>query len=216
VTLARCPAKAEQGPAPSGAVVRVAPLSEEFEVAVAVAVPYAELKARVAPLLVGRSFGEGGRTLTLDGLDLGDAGGRVLVRVPVRGALTGTLYLWGTPAVVEENRRWVLRVPDLQVALESRSFLQQILLFAWSLKDGGLEAMMKAKLTVDVTDRLAEVRAALSGRHELASGPPTPVLTTTLTGIRPGEVESRPGALVLHPLLVGRADLTIETGPAPK
>lgn len=75
--------------------------------------------------------------------------------------------------------------------------------------------MLRSKLTLDVTNRLAAARAALSFRRELAPVPPVPVLTTTLTSIQPGEVESRPGALVLHPILAGHAELTIEsrTGP---
>jgi Domain of unknown function (DUF4403) len=157
---------------------------------------------------VGQRLGEGGDAVTLDGLALGDASGRVLVEVPIHGKLHGTLTLWGTPALAEEGGRWILRVPDLQVALESRSLAQEILLVVWKLRDGGLEAMMRSTITLDVTDRLAAVRRALSGRHALA-GEKGPVLTMDLSRIEPGVVSSRPGALVLSPILVGRAELSI-------
>lgn len=213
VTLGKC--SDEVGPAHAGALVAVVPLDDRFEVSAAVAVPHAELAARAARELVGKRFGEGGDAITLDGLSLGDASGRVLVEVPIHGKLNGTLYLWGTPTVTEQGGRFLLHVPDLQVALESRSLLQELLLVAWQLKDGGLPAMMRSKLTLDVTDRLAAARAALSGRHEL--GPPTnAVLTTELSRIAPGVATSIPGALVLSPVLGGRAELTLESRPRPE
>jgi hypothetical protein len=209
VTLGRCPEPppAETSP-PSGPLVGVVPLDDRFALAAAVAVPYAELRALIAPRLVGQRLGEGGDAVTIDGLALGDASGRVLVEVPIHGKLNGTLYLWGTPALAEEGGRWILRVPDLQVALESRSLAQDLLLVAWKLRDGGLEAMMRSKITLDVTDRLAGLRKALSGRLAPA-GEKGPILTTDLSRIEPGVVASRPGALVLYPVLVGRADLSI-------
>jgi Domain of unknown function (DUF4403) len=209
ITLGRCPEPppGEAAP-PPGPLVGVAPLDDRFALAAAIAVPYAELRALVAPRLVGQRLGEGGDAVTLDGLALGDASGRVLVEVPIHGKLNGTLTLWGTPALAEEGGRWILRVPDLQVALESQSLAQDLLLVAWKLRDGGLEAMMRSKVTFDVTDRLAALRKALSGRLAPA-GEKGPVLTTDLSRIEPGVVASRPGALVLYPVLVGRAELSV-------
>jgi hypothetical protein len=207
VTLGACPANADTGSSPGDRVlVRTVPLQDHFEIAVAVAVPYTNLEARATPAVVGHRFGEGDRSVTIDAVDLGDAQGRALARVRVHGALNGDIYLWGTPEVIEQAGRFTLKVPDLQVAVESRSVLEKIGLWLWQLAGGGLEGLLREKLSLDVTDRIQEARAALSGRHEL--GPGAPVLTTALDKIRPGTVTSRAGALVLYPTLVGRADLS--------
>ena len=51
VTLDRCPATSASGSTHEAALVRVQPLRDEFDVALAVAVPYAEIEALVAPQL---------------------------------------------------------------------------------------------------------------------------------------------------------------------
>jgi hypothetical protein len=212
VTLGACP-EGDAGAGRSaggGPLVEVKRLEDRFELAVAVAVPYAEVRARAAPLLVGRKFGNGERSVTVEDVNLGDASGHVVARVRVSGALNGTLFLRGTPTVVAEaDGRWMLRVSDLHASLDTKSLVERIGLSIWNLEDGGLEAMLRSILTVDVTERLSEARAALSGHHELGTGKGRAVLTIVVTSIRPGEVISRPGLLVLNPILGGHADLQI-------
>jgi hypothetical protein len=140
----------------------------------------------------------------------------VVARVRVSGALNGTLYLWGTPtALAEAGGRWVLSVPDLHASLDTKSLVERIGLSIWNLEDGGLEAMLRKDLTLDVTERLSEARAALSGQHDLATGPVRAILGIAVTSIRPGEVISRPGLLVLNPILGGHAELEIKEAKLP-
>ncbi len=208
VTLGPCPAPSSV-PSQAGPLVRVQPLKDQFDVALDVAIPYSELQARAAPELVGHSFGDADHKVTIEGFEAGDASGRVLARMPIRGAVTGMLYLWGTPAVVQQGDRWVLEVPDLHVALESQSFLTQLELAVLEFKNGGLETMMKSKLTLDVTDRIAQARAALSGTRTLTSGPPMVSLTSTMSRILPGQVGSREGVMVAQPIVSGQAEIGV-------
>jgi hypothetical protein len=208
VTLGACPAAASVTRA-ARPMVEVRRLDDRFEIAVAVAVSHADLRARAAPALVGKRFGEGDRTVVIEDLDLGDASGYALARVRVSGALNGTLYLWGAPTVAKEGERWMLRVPDLHASLATRSLLERVGLALWKLQDGGLEPMLRAALALDITDRLAEARAALSGIHELTREPLLVTLTTTVTSLRPGEVASRPGLLLVNPILAGHAELSV-------
>lgn len=205
VTLGACPAAAS-ATSHTGALVRVEPLKDQFDVSLDVAIPYTELQSRVAPQIVGHHFGDGDHSVTVEGFEAGDASGRVLARMPIRGAATGMLYLWGTPAVTQQGDRWVLTVPDLHVAVESQSFLTKLELVVLQFKNGGLETMMRSMLTLDVTDRIAKARTALSGSRTLSAGPPAVGLTSTMTRILPGEVGSREGVLVLQPIVSGQAD----------
>jgi len=214
VTLGACVGPSG-APSHAGPLVRVQPLKDQFEVTLALAVPYSDLQARVAPQLVGHRFGDGDHSVTVEGFEAGDASGRVLARMPIRGALTGMLYLWGTPAITQEGDRWVLSVPDLHVAVESQSFATQLALLVLQFKDGGLETMMRSLLKVDVTDRIEKARAALSGPRTLSAGPPAAVLTSTMTRIAPGDVGSRPGTLLLSPLVTGQAELSLGSTPSP-
>jgi hypothetical protein len=212
VTLDPCPAPSARGSTHEGAaLVRVQPLRDEFAVALAVAVPYTELEALVAPQLVGHHFGDGSNTVTIDGFEAGDASGHVLARLPIRGVLTGMLYLWGTPVIAQEGSRWILRVPDLHVALESESFFSRLVLVVLQFKNGGLEAMMRNLVKLDVTDRVAKAQASLSGKRTLTSGPPAVGLMTELTRVQPGEVSSQQGMLLVEPVVTGKA--SIEIGP---
>jgi hypothetical protein len=187
--------------APRAAVAETLPLGELFHVEAALALPYDELTARVRPLIVGQSLGSGADRVTIDELELGDADGRVLARVRVHGAISGLLYLWGTPAVGPDG---ILRVPDLQAAVETKSALQKIRLGIWQLVDGGLREYLKKKLTLDVSARLAEARGWLSRDFALGHGL---TLHVEIGSITAGTATSQTGAVVLHPILVGRAEV---------
>jgi hypothetical protein len=177
---------------------------------VAVAVAYDELAAKAAPALKGKRFGDADHGVVVDAIELGDASGRLLAKLTVHGALDGDLYLWGTPVIVQEKGRYLLRVPDLQVAVETKSILQKIALGLWNAVGDGLAGVLKEKLVLDVTDKLGQARTAMSGRKELSVGPVTTVLTTKLDKIKPGDVTSRAGALVVQPVLIGNAEVAFE------
>jgi hypothetical protein len=189
-------------------LVRTVALGEQFTVEAAVAIPYYELRARLAPLILGKRFGESRHALTVERLELGDAEGRVLAQVTVRGALRGTLYLWGTPRVRERDGRLMLEVPDLDVAVETRSALERLKLGLWQLAGGNLPALLRRTLTLDVTDQVRGLERALSRSRVLTTEPRRLVLTTELRRIEPGRARSIPGALVAYPLLVGMATLS--------
>jgi Domain of unknown function (DUF4403) len=198
INLGAC---AERRPVPRAVVAEMVPLGESFYLTAALALPYDELAARVRPLIVGQSLGSGGDRVTIDGLELGDADGRVLARVRVHGAISGILYLWGTPEVGSDG---ILHVPDLQAAVETQSALQKMRLGLWQLVDGGLREYLRKKLTLDVSKRLEETRGWLSRDLALGRGL---TLHVEIDSVTAGSAKSQPGAVVLHPFLVGRAEV---------
>lgn len=216
LSLGPCPAGADK--TPTQITVRQEALSDEFRVQVAVAVPSAELQQQLAPQFVGRKLGSGARALTVQGIALGEASGRVLVKADVSGVYTGAVFLWGTPTATAQGDRTVLSVPDLQVATESTSRLEDTKVALYELVEGSLADKVKPHLTLDVTERLAQVRQALSGAQHLSAGGWQPLqaagisgvtLNTTVTAVQPLSVEARPGVVVLYVLLVGRTQLDL-------
>src|SRR5206468_10577329 len=109
----------------------------------------AELNRQAARAFVGKRFGEGRKSIDVRAVEVGDASGRVLVRLDVTGGLVGTLWLWGTPRVTLDGEKYMLTVPDLQIAVETRSALMRFALAAWKLWNGGIENPIRKQLTVD-------------------------------------------------------------------
>jgi hypothetical protein len=203
VVLGNCPP-----PTPRPArQVRETPLGDAFSVEVVLAVATAQLQQVLSGALVGRRFGEG-RHITVRRVTVGDAAGRVLVKLDVDGALEGALYLWGTPGVVARNGRFVVEVPDLQVAAETESVTAQIALWLWKQRDGGLPAEVRKRCVFDITDRVEAARRSLDRTFKPSLSPLA--LTLKIDRIEPGVVLSQPGALSVHARLVGRASLKRE------
>lgn len=201
VNLGACPAAS---PPPTAVVARDADLGDEYRVAVAVAIPADDLARQLSPALVGRRFGSGDMSVTVDQVEVGDASGRALIRLGVHGAFDGALYLWGTPQIGTDGARSLLSVPDLRIAAESTSRVQQAKLDLYQLFAGDLAELVKPKLVLDVTQHLEGARRALSGRTQIT---PALAVDTTLSQVLPGPVESRPGVLVVHATLVGKTQL---------
>ena len=187
--------------------VRTVPLEDSFRLEVSIAVPYREIEERVVPLAVGRDIGNSENAVRIDTLELGDASGHVLVRVGVSGALSGIVYLWGTPTITEKNGRFFLTVPDLRASVETQSALQRFKLGVWALHDGGLSKYLRDKISFDVTDRINEIRNAINqlGKRELVSAGPKLKLNFALERIIAGSVTSSEGTLLLRPVLIGSA-----------
>lgn len=225
LSLGDCPNKVL--PAQRALVVSeaLAGAAAQSRVAVAVAVPAADLQAPLSKALMGRRFGSGQQSVVVNSVALGDASGRALVRLGVTGAFNGNLFLWGTPQVRVEGGRYVLGVPDLQLAGESTSRLEELRLNLIQLFDGDLAGKLRPVLVLDVTERLQQVQKRLSGTLEVnrsawqqqagagtvagVLGVSAIALRSQLTELQPVGVESRPGVLVAYVMLVGTLQLDV-------
>lgn len=215
LNLGECPSG---GQTPTQITVSQSALPDEYRVQVAVAVPAEELQQKLAPQFVGKRLGSGSRALTVQGIQVGDASGRVLVKADVTGIYNGAIFLWGTPTAIVQGDRTTLSVPDLQVATESTSRLEDTKVALYELIEGNLADKVKPFLSLDITQQLAQVRGALSGTQQLGAARWQPLqaagisgvsLTTTMSSVQPLSVESRPGVVVIYTLLVGRTQLDL-------
>ena len=65
----------------------------------------------------------------IERINASDANGRVLIAVETSGGLDGTVYYWGTPQFQERGK--AVRIPDLQMANESKRALDSMQMGYW-------------------------------------------------------------------------------------
>ncbi len=219
VELGSCAGRGRRGVRrwrPEGLTVRTVPLGPSFQAQVMVAVGYQELAAQLRAAAVGQTWGPPGRQLRIHGLDVRDAGGRVLVSLQVTGALDGTLHLWGTPTVRWETRqapggaaaeRLILEVPDLRAAVDTESLLTRLQLGLLALTGGGLGDRLRSALRIDITDRFTELQRTVDQRLTRPAGAWKLEVSTRLLGRPVPEVLSSPGELLIAATVGGQARL---------
>jgi hypothetical protein len=151
--------------------------------------------------------------VVIDQISASDSAGRVLIAIRTVGDIKGPIYYWGTPRL--EGGGTVMTIPDLQMAAESKKMLDDIKVGYWQLIDQQLREKLKAAARVDLTDRIARMKTAMTGTHK--SGDLT--MDVRMARQQPQRAYSTPGALVADILFEGTASasapVAMETAPAP-
>lgn len=128
-----------------------------------------------------------------------DANGRVLFAINTSGDLNGTLYYWGTPQLIDEGNRIV--ISDLQMANETKAALDDIKVGYWQLVDDQLRDRLKRAATMDLSQRLGNMKTAMSGQRQTGG-----LTTDVLMGRQEAQrAYSTADALVVDILLQGTA-----------
>ena len=100
----------------------------------------------------------------IERINSSDANGRVLIAVETSGGLDGTVYYWGTPQFHERGK--TVRIPDLQMANESKRALDSMQMGYWQVVDRQLRERLRDAATIDLTTRVDRMKTALSGAHQ--------------------------------------------------
>lgn len=107
-----------------------------------------------------------------------------------------------------------MTLPDLQMAPESKKMLDDIKVGYWQLIDQQLREKLQTAARVDLTDRIARMKTAMTGTHK--SGDMT--MDVRMARQQPQRAYSTPGALVADILFEGTASasapVAMENGPA--
>jgi len=189
---------------------------QPYQVLATVGVPYSVLNQTLQDKLFHQPLAFGGlmkENMVIDQASASDSGGKVLFAIRTAGDINGTIYYWGTPRL--EDNGSILTIPDVQMAAESKKMLDDIKVGYWQLIDQQLRDKLKTVARVDISDRVAKMKAAMTGTHKSGD------LTTDVRMVRqqPQRAYSTPGALVADILFVGTANViapvAMETGPAP-
>ena len=188
---------------------------QPYKVLATVGVPYSVLNQTLQDKLFHQPVAFGGlmkENMVIDQATASDSGGKVLFAIRTAGDINGTIYYWGTPRLESGS---VLTIPDPQMAAESKRMLDDIKVGYWQAIDQQLRDKLKMAARVDMSDRIAKMKAAMAGTHK------TGELTMDVQMARqqPQRAYSTPGALVADILFQGTANVVapvaMETGSGP-
>jgi hypothetical protein len=188
---------------------------QPYNILATVGVPYTVLNQTLQEKMFHQQLTFGGfmkDNLVIDKATASDSAGRVLFGIQTAGDLNGTIYYWGTPHV--EGAGSVMTFPDLQMAGESKKMLDDVKVGYWQLVDRQLRDKLQAAARVDLSDRIAKMKTAITGRHK--SGEMT--MDMAMGRQQAQRAYSTPGALVADILFEGTASasapVAMETGPS--
>ncbi len=173
-----------------------------YKVLASVSVPYSEVNQALQERLVHPPTKDGNVAMVIDKATASDSSGNVLLTISTTGDLNGTIYYWGTPRLEGEGS--MLTMPDLQMASESKTMLDDIKVGYWQIVDQQLRDKLQTATRVDLSDRIARMKSAITGTHP--SGDVTREMT--IAHQQPQRAYSIPGALVADILLEGTATVT--------
>lgn len=178
---------------------------QPYKILLSVPVPYAVLSQQLQDQLfhhdvkLRTSFMN---TVTIERASASDVNGRSLISVATSGAVSGTLYYWGTPRLEHEGN--VITIPDLQMANETKMALDEMTDGYWQVVDEELGPLLRQTATIDLAQRIGSMKHALSGQHK-ARG----LAMDLLMGRQEArQVSSTKDALVADVLLEGTASAT--------
>jgi hypothetical protein len=178
---------------------------QSYKVLLTVPVPYAVLTQQLQDKLfhqevkLATTFGN---ALTIERVMASDVSGRSLVSVETSGAVSGTLYYWGTPRLEHEGN--VITLPDLQMANETKIALDEVKAGYWQIVDDELAPRLRQAATIELARQIGNMKTALSGQHKSGG-----VAMDLLMGRQEaGQVSSTKDALVADVLLEGTASAT--------
>jgi hypothetical protein len=175
---------------------------QPYKILLSVPVPYAVLNQQLQDRLYHQDVNlptTFGSTLTIDRVTASDVNGRTLFSVDTSGDTKGTLYYWGTPQLEQGGN--VITIPDLQIANETKIALEEIKSGYWQMVDNELQPRLRQASTIDLSQRIGNMKQALSGQHK-SGGLAMDLLVASQEA---GQVISTKDALVADVVLEGTA-----------
>jgi hypothetical protein len=173
-----------------------------YKVLASIGVPYSVLAQSVQDALFHKELTFGGMMknhVVIEQATASDSAGKVLIAIRTAGDLKGTVYYIGTPRL--EAGGAVLSLADLQMAAESKQMLDDIKVGYWQLIDEQLRDKVQTAGRVDMADRIAKMRTAMTGMH--TNGDVT--MEVKMVRQQAQRAYSTPAALVAEILLEGTA-----------
>ena len=178
---------------------------QPYKILLSVPVPYAVLTQQLQDRLFHQDvklLTTFNNTLTIERVVASDVNGHSLLSVDTSGAVSGTLYYWGTPRLEHEGN--VMTIPDLQMANETKIALDDVSTGYWQLVDDELRPQLRHAAAIELARRIGNMKSALSGQHKSGG-----LAMDLLMGRQEaGQVSSTRDALIADVLLEGTASVT--------
>jgi hypothetical protein len=141
-------------------------------------------------------------TLTIERTVASDVNGRTLLSIETSGAVSGTLYYWGTPRLEHEGN--VIAIPDLQMANETKMALDEVKPGYWQMVDDELGPRLRLTSMIELARQIGSMKSALSGQYKFGE-----LAMNLLMGRQEaGEVSSTKDALIADVLVAGTANVS--------
>lgn len=148
------------GPEPAGHPLMPLPnlkpvnsFDNTFRIALNADLPYKDLRAIAAPLLLNRRFDSDGKSIVIKGFDLYGNGDKLVVKLQTEGSLDGVFYLTAKPSF--NPATGLFSVEDVDFDMQTRSVLLKSA--DWFLH-GSIRGMIQEKLNMDLTEQLEQSR----------------------------------------------------------
>jgi len=147
------PQPAALPPVPLPNLKQVDKFDRSFRIALNTDLHYTDILKIAAPLLLNKEFESDGKTVVIKGLDLYGNGDRLVVRIETAGSLEGVFYLTGKPRF--DTGTNIFSMDEVDFDMQTQSLLLQSA--DWFLH-GTIKSRIQEKLTVDLTQRVAQTR----------------------------------------------------------
>lgn len=175
---------------------------QPYRVLLSVPVPYGVMNQQLQQQLFHQEMKlptTFGPTMMVERVTASDVSGRTLFAVETSGNVNGTLYYWGTPHLEPDGN--LIIIPDLQMADETKIALDGIRTGYWQLVNNELKPRLEHASAIDLSQRIANMKTALSGQHK-AGGL---VMDLLLARQEAGQIVSTKDALIADIVLEGTA-----------
>ncbi len=170
VALFQTPCQLQAGVSPLPVRVDSAaavPDNQPYRVLLSVPIPYVFMNQQLQQRLFHQEMKlptTFGPTMMIERVTAADANGRTLFSIETSGNVNGTLYYWATPRLEPDGS--LIIMPDLQMADETKVALDGIKTGYWQLVDGELRPRLEQAAVIDLSQRVANMKSALSGHHK--------------------------------------------------
>lgn len=192
---------AERTPLPALTLARQ---EQGIHVPVDIELPFAELSTRVTQLMQGEVAGN---DLTVDDVKIWGVGDTAVVRVGVRGTVTGNFYLLGRIGYDPATRR--VLVNDLRFTLASDNAMSRLKATLGSFRIKRALDAATGHGQLDVSTQIDSLRRQLTAQLNRPLAPGVSV-AGNVADIRIAGFATTPTAFVLRVVLDGQARLTVQ------
>lgn len=134
----------------------VAQATDNYHLRLKTAIPYKSVEALAKKELIGQTFEDGGRKVTVKDIEIFGQKDKVVVNTVLSGSYDGSLYLVGKPHY--NAKKELLELKDLDFELKTSNFLHKSM--AW-LFQKGLKKKLKESLQMPIGDKKKEWKQAI-------------------------------------------------------
>ncbi|MCF8238116.1 MAG: DUF4403 family protein [Saprospiraceae bacterium] len=167
-------------------------------------VPYEQAERMAEEQLIGQSFSSGGRTVTVEGIDLYGQGTHLIASIRLAGAYKGQVHVRGRPYYNPEKNQ--IELAEFDFDLQTRNVLHRSA--GWLFK-GNIRSSLEKQLRFPLLNNLNVVKDEINAQlNNLQAGPwirlATPGLHLTME-----DITLTPDGMALNTLLSGRVEVQL-------